>query len=106
MKLTNTSLYPYLITVPIRVIGGPRHGECGTGFFLDFHNADGKPSRWLVTNKHIADGATELHLRLHAGVKGSDGTVTVTQESFDLLVQNPSAITVHHPSDDLCALSG
>ena len=106
MKLTNKALYPYLITVPIRAIGGPRAEQCGTAFFLDFSTADGKTSRWLITNKHIVEGATELHLRLHAGVKGTDGTVTVAQDSFDLVVRNPSAISTHHPSEDLCALSG
>ena len=107
MKLNNPALYLYLTTVPLVGKGGQKLlPELGTGFFIDFVIQAGCTTRWLITNKHVVEGAAQASLRLHAGVKDKNGVVTVSQESFDLVVQNPSAITIFHPNEDLCALSG
>lgn len=107
MKINSPSLYLYLTTVPIVAAGGQKLlPEIGTGFFIDFLVGAGRTSRWLIMNKHLVAGAAEVSLRLHAGDRDANGVVTTSQESFDLAVRNPLAITVLHPSEDLCGVSG
>ena len=106
MNLTNPSLYPYLTTVRLVASGGPRGEQWGTGFFLDFRVDADQSSRWLITNKHIAEGATKIILRLHEGSKAGDGSVVISQGWGDLTIADPSAITAFHPTEDLCGISG
>ncbi|HQI77510.1 MAG TPA: hypothetical protein PK384_13435 [Candidatus Latescibacteria bacterium] len=107
MELSNKLLQPYLATARITGIGGPSgKPQVGTGFFLDFACDAGKTSRWLVTNKHLVEGCTEVVLRLHAGEQTNDGKFNMTREWFELVSKAPAGMTVNHPTDDLCAMSG
>ena len=106
MKLNNPSLYLYLTTVPMHASGGQMlMPGLGTGFFMDFRIDENKTTRWLITNKHVVQGAAELHMSLHTGNKDANGAITISQNSFDLVVNNPAVITIFHPAEDLCGVA-
>lgn len=105
MNLNNPSLHLCLTTVPITAGGGQKLlPEIGTGFFMDFTIQPGKTTRWLITNKHVVQGADVVHIRLHAGVKDANETATFAQDSIDLPIAGTEAITVSHPNEDLCGI--
>lgn len=74
----------------------------GTGFFFVFLDKEdptkGRPL--IVTNKHVVEGAQQVHLRLN--LKPNKNNLPF----FDVLIKDVSQLFLHHPDPevDLCAL--
>ena len=77
----------------------------GTGFFFQTETAAGQPSHFLITNKHVLDGATSARLRFHYGASNEPWHFTVADHRTVEVDAGPPLWFQHpDPEVDLCAL--
>lgn len=97
MRADTTAEKLFFATVRIDAEYASRKPGNGTAFVLR-HRIRRRPVEFLVTNRHVIDGATRLRVRFHrAGASGDQPMLTETMDHvFD---DGSAAWTVHRESD-------
>jgi hypothetical protein len=80
-------------TVQIRTNRGS-----GTGFFFRHKSADGI-TEYIITNRHVIEGASEASIRVHTKIKKDDSSFESkpSYSFFDLNIKNFNQLTYSHP---------
>lgn len=77
----------------------------GTAFFFRTGATAGPQANFLVTNKHVLEGATTAHLRFHYGGSNEPWQFTVAEDRSVTVDAGPPLWFMHpDPEIDLCAL--
>jgi hypothetical protein len=104
--LAHTSVM-YMTT---RIVANFAHkpDEIGTAFFFIFDRAPGGDAEvsnhFLITNRHVLEGATTLHFQMHQATRGPDGMRYPTGQFWNLSVPFSELSPSFHPQSDLAAV--
>lgn len=76
----------------------------GTGFFYSDNHSENKGIDYLITNKHVVDGASEINLRFHGEPEGQKNNLTINK-SVEVLITSKEDVWFRHPDPeiDICA---
>lgn len=106
MDLESKAAQLHFTTILIRsVLASAGATSTGTGFLYSVATGPDTAAIFLVTNKHVVDGADTVTLTFH---RATDNTMVTPDlgRTVDYLVTNPSRVFIGHPDPniDVCVL--
>ena len=96
MEVTSAAEQLFFTTIRIDTITSSGQGGSGTGFFFSYKKGE-DIYLFIVTNKHVVDGASEVQFTFHQ----RDGSNPKIGERFELKVDLKSFPSFGHFDDDI-----
>ncbi len=96
MKVETVLEQLFFTTVRLATTGPMGQSGTGTGFIFDYEDSAGR-TRWLVTNRHVVEGATGCEFFFNR----SDDTAPLLGQQFTIHVTDMPAVWHFHRENDV-----